>query len=144
MRLVAAIAVAATLATAGAASAGGQKSDSYVVHFSPLNIVDTGKKGMTAGDLIVSSDLLLRNGKQVGRAALTCTITNPKVPEGACAITWALPGGTVSGQFLNSPPARKLVAITGGTGAYVGARGQALLVESGKNQTGSLAFTFLP
>lgn len=146
MRLVAALAVALTLTVtaAGAASAGTPKNGMYSVHFSPFNLVDTGKPGMSAGDVIVSSDLLFQKGKKVGRAALTCTITAPKVPEGTCSITWALPGGTVSGQFLNSPPPRKTVAITGGTGTYVGARGQAVVVELGKDQAGTVSFTFLP
>jgi hypothetical protein len=140
----AAIAIATLgLTVAGTAAAGtGGKSGSYVIRFSPLNIVDTGKKGLTAGDLIVSHDVLYRHGRKVGRSALTCTITDPKVPEGACTVTWALPGGTVSGQFLNAPPPRKVVAITGGTGAYAGASGVAVVVESGRNQTGSLTFSF--
>jgi hypothetical protein len=132
-------ALTAALALAGTAMAG--TNDSYVVHFSPLNIVDTGKKGLTAGDLIVSHDVLYRHGKAVGHGALTCTITDPRVPEAACSVTWQLPGGTLSGQFLNSPPPRKTVAITGGTGRYLGARGQAVIVESGRNQTGNATFT---
>jgi hypothetical protein len=40
-------------------------------------------------------------------------------------------------QFLNSPPPVKNLAVTGGTGAYRNARGEAVLVEGG-NDTGTL------
>jgi hypothetical protein len=143
MRFITVAAALAAIAILGPSAAAAAPGHAYVVHFSPQNIVDTGAKGLSAGDLIVSHDVLFRGGKRVGRAALTCTITDPKAPEGVCSVTWALPDGTVSGQFLNSPPPRKVVAITGGTGAYLGARGQAVVVESAKNQTGTLRFSFL-
>ena len=47
----------------------------------------------------------------------------------------------ISTQFLNAPPPRKRAAIVGGTGAYRGARGQAVIVE-GPHQTGTVTFSF--
>jgi hypothetical protein len=56
-------------------------------------------------------------------------ITNAKRPEAACTVTWRLPRGTITGQWLNQPPPRKIVAVTGGTGIYRHASGQAIVVE---------------
>jgi hypothetical protein len=53
-----------------------------------------------------------------------------------------LPGGTITAQFLNGPPADKQLAITGGTGAYRAAGGEGTLVEFGP-ETGSLTLQLL-
>ena len=68
-----------------------------------------------------------------------CTFTSLAPPEAACSITFFLSGGQIATQFLNAPPPRKLAAIVGGTGAYRGTRGEAVIVE-GPKQTGTITF----
>jgi hypothetical protein len=44
-------------------------------------------------------------------------------------MTFSLPGGIITGQWLNTPPVHKVVAVTGGTGIYRNVRGEARVVE---------------
>ena len=105
--------------------------------------VDLGERGPSLGDERIFSDSMLdAKGKQIGHDAGVCTFTSLAPPEAACQITFFLPGGEISTQFLNAPPPRKLAAIVGGTGAYRGARGEAVIVE-GPHQTGTVTFSFM-
>ena len=104
--------------------------------------VDLGQKGPSLGDERIFADSLLdAKGRKVGHDAGVCTFTSLAPPEAACHITFFFSGGQIATQFLNAPPPRKLAAIVGGTGAYRGARGQAVIVE-GPKQTGSVTFSF--
>jgi hypothetical protein len=115
----------------------------YTLHFSPLAVIDVGAKGNSLGDEIVSHDIVLsRSGKRVGYDAQTCTITNLRPPQLGCSLVFALPGGMITGQYIGSPPPHKLVAITGGTGQYVGARGTIEVVESGHDISAKNTLTF--
>jgi hypothetical protein len=76
---------------------------------------------------------------EVDLGAGVCTFTSLTPPEAACYITFFLSGGEIATQFLNAPPPRKVAAIVGGTGAYRGARGEAVIVE-GPKQTGTITF----
>ena len=78
-------------------------------------------------------------GKKVGHDAGVCTFTSLAPPEAACNITFFLPRGQIATQFLNAPPPHKVTAIVGGTGAYRGTRGEAVIVER-PNQTGTITF----
>jgi hypothetical protein len=78
-----------------------------------------------------------------GHDGVACTITDPDGgPEAQCTATFALPGGRLTTQFLNAPPPVKHFAVTGGTGAYRKARGDAVLVENGDG-TGRLTFRLI-
>jgi hypothetical protein len=95
---------------------------------------------LSPGDRILLSDRLLQNGKEIGHDAGVCTVTDAAAGgEALCAVTWALPEGTISAQFLNAPPPEKIFAVVGGTGQYQGARGYGVLVEE-PNQTGTVTF----
>lgn len=117
----------------------------YRVQFSPFFYLDLGAPGPSMGDQIVSHDLLFdAGGRQVGHDGIACVVTDPAAgPEAACTGTFVLPGGQLTTQFLNSPPPVKHFAITGGTGRYRTARGDAVLVENGDG-TGSVTFTLAP
>ena len=105
--------------------------------------VDLGLEGPSLGDERIFADTMRdAKGRKVGHDAGVCTFTSLAPPEAACQITFFLSGGEISTQFLNAPPPRKLAAIVGGTGAYRGARGQAVIVE-GPHQTGTVTFSFM-
>ena len=105
--------------------------------------VDLGQEGPSLGDERIFADTMRdAKGTKVGHDAGVCTFTRLAPPEAACQITFFLPGGEIAIQFLNAPPPRKLAAIVGGTGAYRGARGQAVIVE-GPHQTGTVTFSFM-
>ena len=102
--------------------------------------VDLGETGPSLGDeRIFADDLLDANGSKVGDDAGVCIFTSLEPPEAACHITFVLSRGQIATQFFNTPPARKVAAIVGGTGAYRRARGEAVIVE-GPNQTGPVTF----
>src|SRR2546430_15609969 len=87
----------------------------YTLHFSPLTVIDVGAKGNSLGDEIVSHDIVFsKSGERVGYDAQTCMFTNLNPPQLGCSLVFAIPGGTVTGQYIGAPPPRKLVAITGG------------------------------
>jgi len=94
---------------------------------------------MELGDRVILSDLLLSDGKEVGRNAGVCTVTDV-AGEAICSVVYSLPDGTIATQFFNTPPPEKEFAIIGGTGRYQGARGFGELVESGTDQTGTVTF----
>ena len=82
----------------------------------------------------------------MGYDAQTCMFTNLKPPQLGCSLVFAIPGGTITGQYIGAPPPRKLVAITGGTGKYVGASGTIEVVESGHDVSvkNTLTFRLIP
>lgn len=130
---------------------------SFDVAFSPFFLIDFSKDGVRSvedirqsdpskGDVSVFQDKLLRSGKEVGRQAGTCTITALDTSPTAdaplqlsCTVTFEVPGGTIASQGLATNAAVKHLAITGGTGRYVGAQGEATLTEFG-NDTGTVVF----
>lgn len=83
----------------------------------------------------IQHDLLFSHGKQVGHTGGVCVLTDLAAPEVACAATFSLADGTITTQFLNTPPPKKIFAVTGGTGMYQNARGQGELVEAGNGKT---------
>jgi allene oxide cyclase-like protein len=142
--IAAAAALTIALPTAaGASRSSASPSDSQTIKFALAFHdvqVDLGKKGPSVGDTQILADSLLdAKGKKVGHDAGVCTFTSLAPPEAACQITFFLSSGQIATQFLNTPPPHKVAAIVGGTGAYRGARGQAVIVEN-RNQTGTISF----
>jgi hypothetical protein len=106
--------------------------------------IDVGKKGPSLGDGQVLSDSMLdTKGRKIGHDAGVCTFTSLAPPEAACHITFILARGQIAIQCLNAPPPHKVAAIVGGTGAYRGASGEAVIVENA-NQTGTVTFFLTP
>ena len=110
----------------------------FDVQFSPFQLIDVDHDGgPTLGDYVVFHDLLFQRGRQVGDEGGTCPLVD--VTQGLihCTGTIRLAGGQLTFQGLTTTDPTKEVAITGGTGRYQGAGGQATLVEFGDG-TGSL------
>lgn len=129
----------AAAASRSNASANASQTIKFAVAFHDVQ-VDLGKKGPSVGDERIFADALLdAKGRKVGHDAGVCTFTTLTPPEAACHITFFLLRGEIATQFLNAPPPRKVAAIVGGTGAYRGARGEAVIVE-GLKQTGTITF----
>ena len=91
--------------------------------------VDVGEKGFGPGDQIVLSDVLFRDGKRVGTAGVTCTVifisSDQQTVQLQCVGTLSLPNGQITLQGLPTISESFFLAITGGTGAYRTAHGQA-------------------
>jgi len=130
---------AAAAASRTHASADDSQTIKFAVAFHDVQL-DLGKKGPSVGDERIFADSLLdAKSKKVGHDAGVCTFTTLTPPEAICSITFFLPGGEIATQFLNTPPPRKVAAIVGGTGAYRGTRGDAVILE-GPRQTGTITF----
>ena len=99
--------------------------------------VDAGKPGPSLGDLQVITEDVYRDGKRVGTSDIQCTIVRVQLPKFAtqCFNTTSLPEGQItaqgvvtSDQIEQAPFAQ---AVTGGTGAYKGVRGELTVDEVG-------------
>jgi hypothetical protein len=106
--------------------------------------LDLGAPGPSQGDEEILHDLVFTpNGRtQVGYDGGSCVLFDVAKPEENCTLTYSLPGGDITTQFLNSPPPTKIFAVTGGTGTYRNVRGQGKLVESG-HETATLTFDLI-
>jgi hypothetical protein len=94
------------------------------------NFLDLGATGPSQGDEIVFADTLSRDGKSVGEDGGTCTLTHvvsPHVVTFNCIDTLSLRGGQITVQglvtFRETEDVPFTVAVTGGTGAYLGVGG---------------------
>jgi len=100
------------------------------------------KTGFGFGDEITFHDLLYSHGRQAGDEGGSCVIVDGSQLLANCTEVIRLQKGTITAQFLNAPPPRKQLAVTGGTGIYRNAGGEGTLVESG-NGTGRLTLHLL-
>ena len=111
----------------------------FDVQFSPFQYVDVGEPGPSAGDAIVFHDTLFQHGKQVGDEVGSCVVVDPAGLSNCTAIV-RLGEDTISFAFANEPPPRKVLAVTGGSGAYRTVRGDGVLLENGDAaNTGTLS-----
>jgi hypothetical protein len=149
------VAVAQSSTTTGDPHPAKGRTLSFDVKFSPFFLIDFGSTGVRSvsdinqsdpskGDVSVFQDQLLKSGTVVGRDGGTCTVTSVDVRADppiqlACNVTFELPRGTIATQGLATNAAVKHLVITGGTGAYLDAAGEATLTEFG-NDTGTVVF----
>jgi hypothetical protein len=90
----------------------------------------------TVGDEFVTAERLLRDGEVVGQAGGSCQIVAPAANHQFtfhCTVTLRLPAGQIAmdglATFGEQGPQPMAMAITGGTGSYRLARGQATVEE---------------
>jgi hypothetical protein len=79
--------------------------------------------------------LLSRSMKKSGTLVATCTVTSGgRRPTETCYGTCMLKGGQLVGvTSIREGQAANRIAIVGGTGSYVGARGEVMSVSRGEN-----------
>ena len=113
-----------------------------------LRILDLPPSGLSQGDTRVFNLAVYNAGntRRIGRMDGACQVTDPPDEAGEsrifaqCVKTFVLAGGSITVQgnatyakLPNTYPYPAVQAITGGTGAYRGARGQVNLVARGGN-----------
>ncbi len=119
-----ALLIAGLVAQAGADA---RRTTTLVVieHANTDKVIDTGKPGDTAGDLLTFHNKVYdeADAVQVGTDIGDCVRINPSKGSWECRWTTNLEGGslTVEGPFYDTKDST--FAITGGTGVYVTARG---------------------
>lgn len=143
-------------AAPGPASAQGSTTLSFDVHFSGFFLLDFGPTGVrqvtsfqdpfdpSRGDQTMFRDQLLRRGQVVGHDGGLCTVTEFRPADAdpiklTCQVSFELPDGQITTQGLVTNNPVKHLAITGGSGRYVGATGDTVLTEFG-NDDGSVVF----
>jgi hypothetical protein len=147
--MVAAMAVILSVAGASIASAGRQEGGSHVITLTTKTtgfaFVENGRPGVNPGDRFVAASDLLRGNRKVGEAGTECTLIRVvgSTSRFECAVTSSLPHGQVTLQSLISltPGGDRpyTFAVTGGTGRYRTARGDATLSGvSPTDQTGEV------
>jgi hypothetical protein len=107
--------------------------------------LDLGIPGFSQGDEFIFHDLVFTaDGRtQVGHDGGMGVIFDVATLEENCTLTFALPRGEITTQFLTSTgPAPKPFAVTGGTGSYRNVRGQEVLAESSQ-ETATLSFDLI-
>jgi hypothetical protein len=146
---VAIIAVGVLVVGAAPAAAGGKhgkgKGDTLrlVAVEDQFEFVDVGPTGASLGDYFVFSDILRRRGEEVGTSGGQCVIVAGTPPYATftaqCVATLDLERGQITlqglvefqGEGVMSP---FTVAITGGTGKYRGAGGEARIRPVGETR----------
>jgi hypothetical protein len=99
--------------------------------------IDEGEPGPSLGDQQVMTEDVYRGGKRVGTSDIDCTVVRVQLPKFAvqCFNTTSLPGGQITAQGIVTSEQLEQVpfqqAVTGGTGAYEGVRGQLTVDEAG-------------
>ena len=144
--ILASVMVGATVAMTAGASTGRQKSTTIHVTEVAKNVSaisvsklngNTGT-GPNQGDYAVLDDPLLKPAtKQVaGHAYTVCYLANIAADINYCNAEFVFPGGHIEAQGSAPQKAHSfVVAITGGTGAYLGARGEATYTAHGNPAT---------
>jgi hypothetical protein len=112
--------------------------------------VDLGAPGPSLGDQLVFSEVLRQRGREVGTSGVVCVVTEAVPPYTVltfhCVGTLSLRRGQITLQGLlevqgEDDPGPFTVAITGGTGAFRGASGQAVVRDiSGDRSVYKLSF----
>jgi len=126
--VVAMLVVGGVLATSGGAQEPGGQTIKLVAKNAKFKSIDHKPRerrgNLGTGDQYTVSQPTFRAGKRVGRLEVTCTATlGGKKPRGLCAGVYTLPGGDIYASARISSSNTNRGAVTGGTGAYVGARG---------------------
>jgi len=110
---------------------------SFVAKTTQFAQIDLPPAGFGQGDQVVFHDLLVSQGKVIGHDGGSCQATfvaKGQVPQFQCVVTFVLRGGQVTVQGLlniaNPASFRGTFAITGGTGIYKTARGQATIHQT--------------
>jgi hypothetical protein len=98
-------------------------------------IADVGTAGDSPGDIRTSHDGLFSSGKLVGRVQGECVRVLPRKGSWECGWTVKILGKgslTVEGPLFDG--ANTVLAVTGGTGTYLAARGQLILRQTSETR----------
>jgi hypothetical protein len=113
-------------------------TDQAAVGFQPRN-------DLRQGDRVGFGDKL--TGDDTGFDRGICTVVGTRhARQALCNIEVQLSKGTLSAQGLiaQAPGAKVRLAVTGGTGAYAGARGSATVQDIGHTSKSDIQITLLP
>jgi hypothetical protein len=145
------VALGMLLAGTGVAAAHGKDKKTLRIVATEIQseILDLGDPGPSLGDEFVFSERLFITGEEVGESGGVCTVTKASPPYDVltvqCVITLSLERGQITLQGLLEvqgvdDPGPFTVAITGGTGKYRGAGGEAVIRQGPERTVYKLRF----
>ena len=107
-----------------------------VVENQEVDVAPTGG-APSLGDYFVASEDLFRNGQKVGISGVVCTFVRLANPPGAlqCQITARLGSDQLTLQGLSFDQPTNVFAITGGTGRWRNAGGQAVVRDVSEGES---------
>jgi hypothetical protein len=133
---LAALAAAGVILAPAVADGDGKRTLRLVAHQTQYDFLDIGADGNSLGDRLVFSEVFSDRGDEVGRSGVVCTVTDfepaPSVDMTVdCVGSLKLRRGQINLHGLMDlhgadDPGPFTVAITGGTGRYRGAAGEAV------------------
>jgi hypothetical protein len=141
MAALVAVGVLALGASPAAAHEKGKKTLRVTATENQSEFLDLGAPGLSVGDQLVISQILYRRGHEVGDGGVVCTVTEVTAPYDVftahCVATLRLRAGSITLQALvefqsDEDVAPFTVAITGGTGRFFGAGGEARIRVRGE------------
>jgi hypothetical protein len=109
------------------------------------DFVDVDGNGPSPGDVYVFvEDVFDLANTKIGTAEGRCNLINPPLGRFECTVVTTVTGGSITtdGILVNQPGATSTGAITGGTGRYSGAGGEAVLVLGGPAGPHEVTFHF--
>ena len=144
--VLAIVALGVLIFATGVASAhgGGKHTLRLVATELQSEFIDVGATGPSLGDQVVFSESLEQRGRDIGMSGVVCTVTHAVAPYDVltfqCVATLDLRRGQITLQGLvevqgEDDPGPFTVAITGGTGAYRGAGGEAVVRDTPAGET---------
>jgi hypothetical protein len=132
------------LGPSAALAHGKQKPLRLVAEENQFNFVDVAPAGPSVGDRLVFSETLFKRGHEVGESGVDCVVVEVTPPYDVltlqCVATLSLRQGQITLQGLievqgEDDPGPFTVAITGGTGAFRGASGEARVRDRDETTT---------
>jgi hypothetical protein len=145
--VLAVVALGVLVFDTGVAAAHGDRGKSKSLRIVAVDAVeeyiDVGVPGLSLGDQFVFSETLRIDRRDVGRSGGVCTITRGVPPydvvDAQCVVTLRLRRGQITLQGLNEvqgedDPGPFQLAITGGTGKFRGASGEATFRRRGEDR----------
>ena len=143
---LAVVALGVLLLVPGVANAhgGGKKTLKLTATELQSEFLDLGATGPSLGDELVFSESLAKRGRDVGMSGVVCTVTHAEAPYEVltfhCVGTLSLGRGQITLQGLIEVQGEDdrgpwTVAITGGTGAFRGAGGEAIVRDTSDTTT---------
>ena len=150
--VVAVVAAGGILAVSGGAQAPTGQTIQFTERSGSEKFVDVAPRARRdddagPGDAFVFSNRLFNGAKRIGTLDVRCSFTKGgRAARGVCVGVFALPDGDLHGAARLTTTADTNGVISGGTGAYAGARGTFKTVDppGNSNQPPKTTITLLP
>ena len=141
---LAAVVVTAAVAVAGAAASGSDISHPQTLRLSARGgsstFVDTGRHGPSVGDEVILRQPVFEHGRRAGTGRVMIVLEGRDTSQDEVDVTLAAGEITLQGAQNGN---RFTLAVTGGTGEYRNARGEAR-IRVGSNNSARVTIHLIP